>query len=304
MASFLRRMFLASVAASASLVMGCGAVCGDGALDAGEACDDTNNADGDGCDAVCAFEAPKTDYRLSQIALDDGRFALTNILLGDAIGNDDLEVALNLLIQFDNTEEAAANVTFGPGAFLGGTEFAFDETLAPPALVTVTNTDGAISFDAPVDVTLPIEAEIGSGVFLQLPIREALVAATFDKQQLGGEGSGGLFVDKLEDGTITAKVNVFDLCSLNIDLDADPLVDEFVNLLDIFDDGLPTLGGAAPSSVTPPPGTPLDQIDDTNCVPCGGPGAPDNCVLPEDAANNQYNVGALFEAEGNITISL
>lgn len=36
----------------------CRTTCGDGVLQAGEECDDGNRVDGDGCSALCAFEAP------------------------------------------------------------------------------------------------------------------------------------------------------------------------------------------------------------------------------------------------------
>ncbi len=45
------------------------AVCGDGALDAGEGCDDLNTAAGDGCDAVCQVE-PGWDCQPATFALD------------------------------------------------------------------------------------------------------------------------------------------------------------------------------------------------------------------------------------------
>ncbi|HZP40482.1 MAG TPA: DUF4215 domain-containing protein [Candidatus Binatia bacterium] len=38
--------------------LACRTACGDGVLQAGEECDDGNRADGDGCSARCAFEAP------------------------------------------------------------------------------------------------------------------------------------------------------------------------------------------------------------------------------------------------------
>ncbi|MCB9539209.1 MAG: hypothetical protein H6704_23590 [Myxococcales bacterium] len=37
------------------------AVCGDGTVDATEACDDGNTTPGDGCDATCRVETPATD---------------------------------------------------------------------------------------------------------------------------------------------------------------------------------------------------------------------------------------------------
>ena len=43
-----------------SLTVGvnCGPVCGNGAIELGEQCDDSNTVDGDGCSSVCAVEAP------------------------------------------------------------------------------------------------------------------------------------------------------------------------------------------------------------------------------------------------------
>jgi cysteine-rich repeat protein len=288
-----------AIVLSTGLLVGCGgAVCGDGVPDAGEQCDDTNNTDGDGCSAVCTFEAPKTDFRISQLSLDDGRFNATNLLLATAVNNEDAAKALNVLIQFDNTENAAATATFGPGIFDEGAEtFSFDNVFAPPAVIAITNTDGTISFDAPIDLVLPLEVEVGTGVFQPLNIKQANVTATFGKEQLGVDGEGGLFIDTLEDGSISSKVDVFELCSLNLILarDQDGNIALETNLLDVFDDGTP----ANNSSLFPPAGTAPDA---NNCVPCGGAGAAANCVQPEDAVNNQYVVEASFEAEGGVTI--
>ncbi|WP_438017612.1 lamin tail domain-containing protein [Sorangium sp. So ce315] len=46
-------------------------ICGDGAVDAGEACDDGNNADGDGCSPTCQLEEPP-EPRCGDGALDPG----------------------------------------------------------------------------------------------------------------------------------------------------------------------------------------------------------------------------------------
>jgi cysteine-rich repeat protein len=43
------------------LALGCTALCGDGALDPGEQCDDGNAAGGDGCSPLCQFEGPDAD---------------------------------------------------------------------------------------------------------------------------------------------------------------------------------------------------------------------------------------------------
>ncbi len=46
-------------------------LCGNGVMDPGESCDDSNTADGDGCDSHCVLEAVPTSYRVSTMTLAD-----------------------------------------------------------------------------------------------------------------------------------------------------------------------------------------------------------------------------------------
>ena len=48
------------------------AVCGDGHLDAGEACDDHNTTNGDGCSATCSLECPSASAPSHQWTFNDG----------------------------------------------------------------------------------------------------------------------------------------------------------------------------------------------------------------------------------------
>src|SRR5262245_54612628 len=50
----------------------CRAVCGNGVLEAGEACDDGNTIDGDGCDHNCTFTACGNGIVTTGEACDDG----------------------------------------------------------------------------------------------------------------------------------------------------------------------------------------------------------------------------------------
>jgi cysteine-rich repeat protein len=292
---------------AAPTFIGCpGALCGDGVEDLGENCDDTNNADGDGCSAVCDFEAAKTDYRINELVLiddkNDNRFSNSNLLINQAIGNSDLTKALTVLAQFDSTVDGAANIVFGPGVLnADGNTFDFLADLGGTPLdltpIPTTITGGVASFtlDPGKDFILPIETELGSGIFVALPVKNVTVKAILEKKQ---KGEGGLFFDVLgEDSTLNAQLRVGDLCGINIVLIAG---NPPVNLLDAFDDGSPTLQPGQESSITPPVGV---IPDDTNCIPCAGPGAGVNCVLPETgdevirSIEDLYDISATFEAE-------
>jgi cysteine-rich repeat protein len=300
MLTALKKLLLTGAAAfAASLVAGCGAVCGDGTTDAGEACDDANNADGDGCSAVCAFEDPKTEFRLDKIALDGAQFVAPNLLLDAAVGQDDLTKALNILIEFDSTVDAATTAQFGTGVFDAGSE-TFSFGLAVTA--DINNNEGDIAFAAPVDIALPIEVEVGSGNFVNLPVRQASVSGTFIKKQ---NQATLLFEDVIDEGVIDAQVTIFDLCSLNIDIDGDPANVALVNLLDVFDDGRFSADPNIPASALfPPAGTAPDAA---NCVPCNNPDPNVNCLTPDiadpnGAGNDLYTVGATFSAKANVVI--
>jgi cysteine-rich repeat protein len=296
----LKTLLLAGAVAFASpLLGGCGAVCGDGTTDAGEACDDGNTDAGDGCDAVCAFEDPKTEFRIDGIALEGAQFVAPNLLLDAAVGQDDLTKALNILIEFDSTVDAATTAQFGTGVFDPAAE-TFSFGLAVTA--DVNNAGGEIAFAAPVDIALPIELEVGSGNFANLPVRQADVSGTFVKKQ---NQATLLFEDIIDDGVIDAQVTVFDLCALNIDIDGDPANVALVNLLDVFDDGRFSPDPNIPASALfPPQGTAPDA---TNCVPCNAPDPNVNCLSPDiadpnGAGNDLYTVGATFTAKANVVI--
>ncbi|MBL0044388.1 MAG: T9SS type A sorting domain-containing protein [Flavobacteriales bacterium] len=47
--------------------------CGNGVIDAGEACDDGNLVNGDGCDANCMFTVPEVQHRMSSTELEGSR---------------------------------------------------------------------------------------------------------------------------------------------------------------------------------------------------------------------------------------
>jgi len=80
----------------------CAPVCGNGAIEAGEQCDDGNTASGDGCDAACMNEAEPTAFRLTTLSLREPHtFALgfvdvtdtVNGLLNDFVGMDKVNPA-------------------------------------------------------------------------------------------------------------------------------------------------------------------------------------------------------------------
>lgn len=266
-----------------SVFAGCGgAVCGNGKLEEGEQCDDTNNNDGDGCNAVCEFEAPTTDFRLSELALIDpfadqgfNRFGPANILLDTGIQ----QQALNILIKFDSTVEGAAQATFGPGNVENGI-FSFIEGNEVTANVII-DANGNITFSENIDIILPVAENLQANppVFQDLPVKNASVSAKFAKRQLG---EGGLFVDELQGGAITAQVAVADLCGI---------VSNGVNLLDLFDDGVPNNNSA----------------DLENCIPCANPADGVNCLDPDIdpdpnvEGDELYSIEAVFEAE-SVTI--
>jgi cysteine-rich repeat protein len=298
MSTLLKTVLAGNMALLASLSMACGgAVCGDGITEEAELCDDSNTADGDGCSAVCAFEAPKTDYRLVELGLVDelglGRFNTANLLLQNAIDNGDIAKALNIIIQFASTTDAATTALFGPAGF-DADVFSFLPGLEATADVSIEGDTVAFVQAVPV-LNIPIEEEVGSGVFSVLALSNVDMSGTFAKKQAP---NGGLFTDQLKDAELTAVVDIFSICELQIDLDSDPDIDNFVSLVDVFDDGDAGNG----SSIVPDAG---ETADDNNCVPCGGPNAdPAICTLPDTDLNGipAYNVKAFFKAEGGITI--
>jgi cysteine-rich repeat protein len=266
----------------------CGDICGDGATTGLEECDDTNVNAGDGCDDVCVFEAPKTDYRISELVLVDDvnvtRFTQSNLLIDGAINAAVTAEALTVLVKFGATD-GATDVIFGAGAFndADGTFNFLDDLGGVPVDLTpipITIADGSTTF-AVDSFLLPIETEIGSGIFVGLPIQNVTVTSTFEKIQ---KGEGGLFFDLISDeSTIEAEMAVLDLCAVNLTVGADT-----INLLNAFDDGDTT----NQSSIVPPPGVAPDA---NNCVPCGGPDNA-NCIAP-DINGERYSVFATFEAK-------
>lgn len=87
--------------------------CGDGVLDPGESCDDNNNRDGDGCSAMCRFEARCGDGRRDPGEVcDDGNNASgdgcrSDCLSDERCGNNIVDTAVGEVC--DGTPGCAAN---------------------------------------------------------------------------------------------------------------------------------------------------------------------------------------------------
>jgi cysteine-rich repeat protein len=326
---------------------GCPNNCGNGVIDAGEACDDGNNDDGDVCSAVCTFEGSGTDYRLSSLVLLDdlhpSRFGLLNGLIQSAINTPDPDKAMNVIIQFNSTTDGNTAVLVGPGTFAGVVEnkdsFIFTTSLnlngqptdiTPTSITPTTILDGVASFQG-ANVFMPVEAELNSGIFAPLLIRDAGFSAKFDHKQL----INLLFKDVLSNtSTLNTTIAIQKLCALNIFID-----DIAINLLDAFDDGSVTLvdtndnGFIDPedglSSITPGPQRDkfgaiihdanghivFEEPTAQNCQPCGGDGANVDiefpCVIPENngpdgdpnTGDDLYNISATFGADGRVVIT-
>jgi len=98
----------------------CPVVCGNGALESGETCDDGNTTGGDGCDAVCQSEGPPPtvfrpsdlDLREPHVYVDVPFFGCNDITDMGILGNPSVNAQLQTAVQTDADADGDLDLSF------------------------------------------------------------------------------------------------------------------------------------------------------------------------------------------------